>query len=151
MIKLCCGVLICTVHLTICSCRVTYAFQSEFTLYSCLDVEELVARSRRQTCRVWIHSETSRWHDKNVQSNAPYRQVLTTQQTYLVSLAKWLSVRLWTKWLKVRVKLLSQNVDIKEVSHVPTFHGHFWVSFEINVVDYSFSKLVKKEKLAWSK
>ena len=23
--------------------------------------------------RVWIHSETRTWHDKNIQSNAPYR------------------------------------------------------------------------------
>ena len=28
--------------------------------------------------RVWIHSETSMWHDKNIQSNALYRIVLTT-------------------------------------------------------------------------
>ena len=24
-------------------------------------------------CRVWIHSETRTWHDKNIQSNVPYR------------------------------------------------------------------------------
>ena len=24
-------------------------------------------------CRVWIHSQTRTWHDKNTQSNAPYR------------------------------------------------------------------------------
>ena len=24
-------------------------------------------------CRVWIHSQTRTWHDKNIQSNAPYR------------------------------------------------------------------------------
>ena len=29
-------VLICMVHLTVCSCHVTYMFQSESTLYSCL-------------------------------------------------------------------------------------------------------------------
>ena len=29
-------VLICAVHLTVCSCDVTYAFQSESALYSCL-------------------------------------------------------------------------------------------------------------------
>ena len=28
--------IICTVHLTVCTCHVTYAFQSESTLYSCL-------------------------------------------------------------------------------------------------------------------
>ena len=31
---------------TVCSCHVTYAFQSEFTLYSCLNVKERLARSR---------------------------------------------------------------------------------------------------------
>ena len=30
----------------ICSYHVTYAFQSESTLYSCLNVKELLARSR---------------------------------------------------------------------------------------------------------
>ena len=34
--------------MTVCSCHVTYAFQSESTLYSCLNVKELLARSRRQ-------------------------------------------------------------------------------------------------------
>ena len=42
-------VLICTVHLTVCSCYVTYAFQSESTLYSCLNVTELHAR---RTCEI---------------------------------------------------------------------------------------------------
>ena len=28
--------------------------------------------------RVWINSETRTWHDKNIQSNVWYRQVLTT-------------------------------------------------------------------------
>ena len=34
----------------------------------------------------------------SIQSNAPYRQVLTTQLNHLASLAKWLSVCLRTKW-----------------------------------------------------
>ena len=37
-----------TINLTVCSCHVTYAFQSESTLYSCLNVKELLARSRRE-------------------------------------------------------------------------------------------------------
>ena len=49
-------VLICTVHLTVCFYHVTYAFQSESTLYSCLNVKELLARSRRE---IW------RWSDCN--------------------------------------------------------------------------------------
>ena len=36
-------------HKTVCSCHVTYAFESESTLYSCLNVKELVARSRCET------------------------------------------------------------------------------------------------------
>ena len=47
--------------------------------------------------RVRIHSETRTWHDNKVQSNAPYRQVLTTQLNHLASLAKWLSIPLQTK------------------------------------------------------
>ena len=35
-------------ELTVCFYHVTYAFQSESTLYSCLDVKELLARSRRE-------------------------------------------------------------------------------------------------------
>ena len=37
-----------TKSLTVYSYHVTYAFQSEPTLYSCLDVKELLARSRRE-------------------------------------------------------------------------------------------------------
>ena len=55
---------------TACSCHVTYAFQSESTLY--------------------IHSE---W--------------ITTQLNHVVRLAKWLSVRLRTKWLWIREQLQS--------------------------------------------
>ena len=47
MIKLCCeclsvGVFDCR---CICSYHVTYVFKSEFTLYSCLNVKELLARN----------------------------------------------------------------------------------------------------------
>ena len=41
---------------TVCSCHVTYAFQRESTLYSCLNVKELLARRRRE---IW------RWSDYN--------------------------------------------------------------------------------------
>ena len=53
--------------------------------------------------RVWIHSEMRTWHNNNIQSNAPYICVLATQVNHLVSLAKWLSVLLQTKWLWVPV------------------------------------------------
>ena len=39
-----------TVHylVTVCFCHVTYVFESESTLYSCLNVKEVLARSRRE-------------------------------------------------------------------------------------------------------
>ena len=63
-------------------------------------------------CRGWIHSQTRTWHDKNIQSNAPYRSVLTAQLNHLASLANRLSVRLRTKWLWVRIPLQSLNLPI---------------------------------------
>ena len=36
------------VHLTVCSHHVTYMFQNESILYSCLNVKELLARNRRE-------------------------------------------------------------------------------------------------------
>ena len=50
-------------------------------------------------------SETHTWYYKNIQSNAPYRWVLTTQLNHLGSLAKWVSVPLRTKWSWVKVPL----------------------------------------------
>ena len=47
---------------------------------------------------------TRTWHDKNIQSNVPYRYVLTTLLSHLASLTKWLSVGLGTKCLWVRVR-----------------------------------------------
>ena len=64
--------------------------------------------------KVRIHSETRTWHDKNIQSNAPYRYVLTTQLNHLASLAKWLSVRLRTKWLWVWGPLQSQKAEAQK-------------------------------------
>ena len=119
------------------SCHVTYAFQSQFKFCNCLNVKELLAQSRSKigrlsdcnsrkfrTCfeqlvpwyagnyRVWIHSETGRWYEKNIQSNGPCRQVFGTQLNHLAGLAKWLSVRLRTKWFWVRIQLKSLNLQI---------------------------------------
>ena len=38
----------------VCSYHVTYAFQSESTLYSCLNVKELLAQNR---CKIWSLSD----------------------------------------------------------------------------------------------
>ena len=65
--------------------------------------------------RVWFHSETRTWREKNMQSNALYGWVLTTRLNDLGSFGKLLSVGLWTKWLWVRVQLQSlkfQNLHL---------------------------------------
>ena len=48
--------LIWTVHLPVCCYHVTYTFQSESTLYSCLNVKEVFARNRRD---IWSLSESN--------------------------------------------------------------------------------------------
>ena len=50
------SVLICTVYLTLCYYHVTYAPQSESTLYSCLTVKELLAGNRSS---VWSLSDNA--------------------------------------------------------------------------------------------
>ena len=45
-------VLTCTLHLTLCSCHVTYAFQSESRLYSCLNVKDFLTQSRRKILKL---------------------------------------------------------------------------------------------------
>ena len=42
--------------MTVCSCYVTYLFQSESTLYTCLNVKELLARSRHH---IWSLSDSN--------------------------------------------------------------------------------------------
>ena len=41
---------------TVCSCHVTYVFQSESTLYSCLNVKELLAQNRHE---IWSLSDSN--------------------------------------------------------------------------------------------
>ena len=50
--------------------------------------------------------------NNHIQSNVPYRYVLRAQLNHLASLAKWLSVRLWTKWFWVQVQLQSLKLQI---------------------------------------
>ena len=70
----------------------------------CLNVKALLDWSR---CHIWS------LNDRNVIRT--YNQLvgkLTTQLNHLAILVKWLSVRLQTKWLWVRIKLLSLKFQI---------------------------------------
>ena len=94
-------VLFCKVHLTVCFCHVTYAFQSESTLYSCLNVKELVALSRRE---IWSLRDCNWTQTHNH---------LVLKQT-LNHLTK-LYLHLWTKWLWVQVQLQSLKLHISHL------------------------------------
>ena len=74
-------VLICTVHLTVSFCHVTNLFQSESTLYSCLNLKELFAQNRRE---IWglSYCNWTRTHNHLVRKRTLNR---------LAKLAKWLS------------------------------------------------------------
>ena len=81
MIELCCEYYICTVHLTVSSYRVTYAFQTESRIYICLNVKELLAPNRRD---IWnlTHCNEIRTHSQLVRKRT---------LNHLVKLIKWLS------------------------------------------------------------
>ena len=79
-------VLTCTVHLTLCSCHVMYVFQSDSTLYSCLNVKELLARRRRE---IW------RWSYCNWSENSNHL-LLKRTLNHVAKLAEWLSCVLST-------------------------------------------------------
>ena len=57
--------------------------------------------------RVWIHSEMHTWMTRTYSQSHCTDKLLTIQLNHLVSLAKWLSVCLQTKWLWFRVPLQS--------------------------------------------
>ena len=79
-------VLICTVHLTVCSYHGTYALQSESPLYSCLKLNELFGRSK---CEIWNLSDCNetRTHNDLVRKRT---------LNHLAKLAKWLHCRVST-------------------------------------------------------
>ena len=73
--------LMCMVHLTACSYHVTYAFQSESTLYGCLNSKELLAWSRP---KIWSLKDFDRTQTHN-------HLVCKGTLIHLTKLAKWLS------------------------------------------------------------
>ena len=81
-----CWVLICKVHLTVCSCHVTYAFQSVSTLFNYLKVKEHVAPN---SCKIWSLSDCNWTQTQNH---------LVRQRTlnHLAKLTKWWSCVLIT-------------------------------------------------------
>ena len=86
--------------MTVYSVHVTYAFQSESTLYSCLNVKEILAWNRS---KIWSLSD---YRGTLTYNHLDCKQTLN-HLAKLASLAKWLIVRLRTKSLWVQVPLQS--------------------------------------------
>ena len=102
-------VLICAVSFTVCSYHVIYAFQSEFTLYKCLNVNEILPQSKRQ---FWILNgcNCTRTHNLLV-----HKQTLN----HLAKPAKWLGCVVST-YLNGKcdcIFFLSYDVRISEWNH----------------------------------
>ena len=112
MIVLCCEYL--SVY------HVTYAFQSESTLYSYLNVRELFARNRRD---IWSLSDSNgiRTHKDLV------RKRTLNHLAKLASLAKWLSVRLRTKYLRVCIPLLLLQQEEPQIPILSSKNDKIWV------------------------
>ena len=120
--------------LTVCSYHVTYAL-SESTLYSCLNVKELLARSRRE---IWSLSDCN-W------TRTDYHLVHKRTLNHLAKMTKWLSVRLWIKWLWVQVRLQSLKFYLglsgkkieekcsKEVLYSDIF-SHCWIGVAAQIL-----------------
>ena len=87
-------VLFFTVHLTVCSYHDRYAFQSESTLFSCVDVKELLAWRR---CEIWSLrdcNETQTHNQTNTQLFSQTGQMIELCYEYL---------SLWCIWLYVLI------------------------------------------------
>ena len=67
--------------LTVCSYHITYAFPNESTLYSCLSIKELLARSSHE---IWSLSDSNGTRTHN-------HLVCKRTLNHLAKLAKWLS------------------------------------------------------------
>ena len=84
--------------------------QSESTLYSCLNVKEILVRSRRE---IWSLGDCN-WAGKKPHLVNKRTLNHLVKLAKMASLAKWLSVRLWTIWLWVPVQLQSikQKINV---------------------------------------
>ena len=117
-------------HWTVCSCHVTYVFQSECTLYSCLNIIEILSQSMR---KIWSVSYCN-WN--RTQNHLVRKQTLN----HLAKLSKWLSCILGTYLcgafdcmflschLHVSESIHTLCVDIKEI-HAQSMHEIWNLSY----------------------
>ena len=133
-----------TLLLSVCYYHVTYEFQSESKLYSLSNVKELLARSRRN---IWSLSDRNgiRTHNHSI------RKRILNHLAKLVGVSKcsWLRVNLQTKWLWVRIPLLSLDFLILRVaSHfviiVMLYFKNILKFVKLSILDKLFNKFFQK-------
>ena len=106
------------IYLFLCSYHVTYAFQSESTLYNCLNVKELLAQNRSE---IWSLSDSNRTHNHLVRKRT------------LDQLAK--LVHLLTKWLWVRVP--SQSLQHIDFDRLFTFTYITYITYILPILPFT--------------
>ena len=122
------------------SCHVRVS-TSKSTLYSCLNVKELLALNRRD---IWSLSDYN-----GIQTHNHLFQGKTLNHlAKLASLAKWLSVRLQAKWLCVRIPLQSFKVSFE---YWNLFCIHIKLSCPVHFRSYIKIKTGKKDGTGRSK
>ena len=112
------------VHSTLCSCHITYVFQRESTLYSSMNVKELLARNKR---KIWSLSDCNwtRIYNHLVRKGKP---------NHLAKLAEWLS-------------FVCEYLFVLYILSGCSCHVRY--AFESESTLYSY--LNAKELLAWSR
>ena len=112
-------VLSCTLLLTICSYHLTYRFNTESTLYSCLNIKELLTGSRQD---IWSSSDCNEIRTLN-------HLVRKRKLSHFAKLAKWLSfveiTYLYNCRTASRLDSFPTDVFREQIPdcHIP--HGHF--------------------------
>ena len=104
--------------MTVCTYHVTYAYQSESTLYNCLNVKELLARNRRH---IWNLSGCNGTRTHN-------HLVCKWTFNHLAKLAKWLSFVVST-YLYGAFDCGFTLKRVRDIIRTPLFCWGFWTTF----------------------
>ena len=80
----------------VCYYHLTYVFHCESTLYSCLNVKDVIAQNR---CNIYNLSDSN-----GIRTHSHWARKRTLKN--LAKLSKWLCVILQTKWSWVRISFL---------------------------------------------
>ena len=119
-------VLICTVHLTVCYYHVTYSFQSESTLYSCMNVKELLFRNR---CDIRNLSDSNGIRTQN-------QLVCKRTSNHLAKLFKWLSCVVSTYLYVTRVR--GMVITYIQMNRTDNFSQHITVIGSVSLSGWVF-------------